>query len=210
MSEQTHGEEPSEPDGLSTLRAHPVFGVAQLLAGHLGVERSLLYLIEFLSLAGGRMVAPLNLEILSGDMTADLLIANNVLDLAHERVDRVNTYKQFQDLERRQFGKLAVMLVRGTHPSMFRDFSECLARMTLGDFALPSLWRISTDPTPRPPVSSTLRIHTNQLPRGFRGFGRRYAVSGMRSQGKPNAVRNAQGGGRPAHAGRRLLERQLV
>ena len=177
MNDKTPTQDEPQQDGLSSLRNHPVFGVAQLLAGHLGVERSLLYLIEFLSLAGGRMVAPINLEILTGDMTADLFTVNNMLELAHARIARVDTHKQFRGLERQQFKGLAIILVRGTHPSMFRDFTECMARIPLGDSALPSLWRISNDPTPRPPVSTTLRLHTEQMSRSFRGFGRKYVVA---------------------------------
>lgn len=119
----------SATDPLAPLRAHPVFALVNRVARHVGIARDLIQVIEFLSLAAGRMVLPLNIDIVTDQWAADLFIANRMIDLLPDAVARVSTYKQFRELERTSFTGLAVVLVHGRHEFRFRDFTETLARL---------------------------------------------------------------------------------
>lgn len=178
---------------LAPLRAHPVFVLADLLAEYVGVERDLVQFVELLSLAAGRMVAPVNLDIQTDNLTVDLHLANRILDLRHEHVARIDTHKGFRALERAEFfllGKstndysdapadrprpVAAVLVRGNHRLLHREVSEYTARLLGGDFTLPSLWRVTDLISSLPPVPSTLRVQTNQTGRGLDDFGHAFA-----------------------------------
>jgi hypothetical protein len=184
----------SSPDLLAPLRAHPVFQLADVLAAYLGVQRDLIQFIEFLSLAAGRMVMPISLDVHSDNLTIDLHTANRILDLRHDHVARVDTHRDFRDLERRGFhlppparnsyGKdppsnprpLSAILIRGNHRFLHRDVTEYTARMLGSDFALPSLWRIADVSAPLPPVPSTLRLQTGLTARGLDEFGCEFCV----------------------------------
>lgn len=178
---------------LAPLRAHPVCALADLLAEYVGVERDLVQFVELLSLAAGRMVTPVNLDIQTDNLTVDLHLANRILDLRHEHVARIDTHKEFRALERAEFylhGKatndysddppdrprpVAAVLVRGNHRLLHREVSEYTARLLGGDFTLPSLWRVTDLASSLPPVPSTLRVQTNQTGRGLDDFGHAFA-----------------------------------
>lgn len=149
-------------DPLSSLRSHPVFPVADILARYLGLPRSLVQLVQYFSLAAGRMVTPIHLEIISDSWDVDLHVANAILDLLHENVPRVDTHRQLRALERKDFNGLAAILIRGDHPFLFRNATEYTARLTLSDFYLPSVWRVTERPLTLPSVASTLRLHVSR------------------------------------------------
>jgi len=183
-------------DPLTPLRSHPAFGVADLLAAHTGLDRDLVQFVEFLSLAAGRMVMPVNLDVQTDRVAVDLYVANRVLDLRHEHVARVDTHREFRALERDGFclrgppaapyvvgpppsyRPVAAVLVRGFHRYLHREVSEYTARVLGGDFTLPSLWRVSDRAADLPPVPTSLRFQAGQVRRRLEGFG--YAFAGHR------------------------------
>jgi hypothetical protein len=178
---------------LAPLRAHPVYTLADILARYVGVERDLVQFVEFLSLAAGRMVMPVNLDIQTDRITVDLFIANRILDLRYEHVARVDTHRQFRDLERAEFHlsglaknpystaspdaprPLAAVLVRGNHRFLNREVSEYTARLLGGDFSLPSLWRVSDLASGLPPLPACLRVQGSRVYRGLDEFGEAFA-----------------------------------
>jgi hypothetical protein len=161
----------SESISLDPLRSHPAFVVADLLAQHVGVERDLILFAEFVSLAAGRMVLPINIEIHTDEWAADLFIANRILDLLPDHVVRIETYKQFVSLERNGFENCAAVLIRGKEPSIFRECSEYTARLVGSECRQPSLWRVSDRSLALPAVASGLRLMTGQAVRNLDGFG---------------------------------------
>jgi hypothetical protein len=86
-------------DPLTPLRSHPAFPVMDQLARHVGVARDLVMMLEFLSLAAGRMVMPVHLDLQTDQVDVDLNIANRIMDLRCAHVDRVDTYVEFRTLE---------------------------------------------------------------------------------------------------------------
>ena len=183
-------------DALTPLRIHPAFGVADLLAAHTGLERDLIQLVEFLSLAAGRMVMPVNLDVQTDRVAVDLHVANRVLDLRHEHVARVDTHRAFRALERDGFRlhgssvapyvagpppslrPVAAVLIRGFHRNLHREVSEYTSRVLGVEFTLPSLWRVSDRTADLPPVPTALRVQAGQVRRGLAWFG--YAFAGHR------------------------------
>src|SRR5262245_38373901 len=182
-----------EPHPLDPLRAHPVFRIADMLPQFLGVRRDLIQLTELLSLAAGRMVMPIHLDILSDSLAIDLHLANRILDLRHDHIARVDTHRQFRALERAEFylegpanngyseepldhlRQIAVILIRGNHRYLRREVTEYTAHMVIGDFSLPSIWTVTDQVGGLPPLLSTLRLQTFQASRGLDGFGSTFA-----------------------------------
>lgn len=103
-------------DHLGFLPPHPAFEVTSLLAEYVGVRRDLIQIIEFFSLAAGKMAMPINLEVFTEQPAPDLFMANRILDILPAEVTRLDTYKQFNAIEQQGFGSLSVILVRGNHP----------------------------------------------------------------------------------------------
>jgi DNA-binding transcriptional ArsR family regulator len=182
-------------DSLDPLRAHPAFrALADNLAEYVGIERDLIQFIEFISLCAGRMVMPINLDILSDNITVDLHVANRVLDLRSGHIARVDTHREFRALERSRFlikqsqsGRdgsgdtphprpVSAILLRGNHRILHRDITEYTARLVQGDEALPSIWRVSDLASSLSPVPSTLRIQTSQTGRDLLEFGGSFAA----------------------------------
>jgi hypothetical protein len=189
------------PDRLAPLRAHPAFRVADLLADYTGLDRDLVQLVEFLSLAAGRMVLPVNLDVQTDRVAVDLHVANRVLDLRHEHVARVDTHRAFRALERAGYAlpgpptaayaadprrtdrPVAAVLVRGSHRFLHREVSEYTARVLGGNFNLPSLWRVTDRAGDLPPVPTTLRVEAGQACRGLDGFAHAFAGYRLASAG---------------------------
>ncbi len=182
-------------DSLAPLRTHPAFQVvADTLAAYVGIERDVVQFMEFISLCAGRMVMPINLDILSDNVTVDLHVANRLLDLRSCHIARVDTHREFRALERSKFliepprprqgdsdeslsqHPCSVVLLRGNHRILHRDITEYTARLLQSDEALPSIWRVSDLASSLPPVPSTLRIQTTQTGRDLRRFGSSFAV----------------------------------
>ena len=179
----------SDIDPLSLLKKHPVYAITDPLAEFMGVEKDLVQFIEFLSLVAGRMVMPVNIDIQTNQVAVDLHLANKVMDLRRGHVARVDTHREFRALERAEFylkgakllhysdepvgalRPLAVVLIRGTHRLLQRETSEYTARLTGGDFSLPSIWRISDLVSGLPPVASSLRVQAGQANRMLDDFG---------------------------------------
>lgn len=179
-------------DALEPLRIHPAFSLADVLAEYVGIDRDLIQFLEFLSLAAGRMVMPINLDIQTDNVTVDLHIANRILDLRHGHVARADTRREFRELERGGFYlpadaalgyvngppgpcPIAAILVRGNHRLLHREVSEYISRVLSGDFTLPSLWRVTDLTSTLPPVPATLRVQTVQANRTLDDFGHAYA-----------------------------------
>ena len=169
--------EMNEPNPLDPLRTHPAFALADILAAYVGIHRDLIQWTELLSLAAGKMAMPINLEIVSEQSTADLHIANRILDLAPEAVQRIDTDGQFRELEKRGFEKIAAILVRDNHPHAFRNFIERMARSVNGTGSLPSLWRISYRTPGEAGDQSTLRLMTPHAARDLTHFGSAFAAA---------------------------------
>jgi hypothetical protein len=166
---------PDGNDSLTPLRSHPVFPVLNRVACHVGVSRDLIQSIEFLSLAAGKMVLPVNIDLYSEHWAVDLFVTNRITDLLPGAVARVMTYRQFRELEKKEFSGLAVILVQGQHRSRYRDFTEILARLLAQDLHLPSLWRISDHVPHEPSVCTTLRLTASQTARDLSEFGANFA-----------------------------------
>ena len=162
-------------DGLEPLRAHPVFTLVKILAANLGIGRDLILVIELLSLTAGKMGMPINLEIATDQITADLFIANSILGLLEENVSRVETYRQFQSIERAEFDDMAAVLLRGDHRSLYRLFAEITSCPRPEHTAQPSLWKISDRVAPVA-ASSTVRVVAMQVARDLDGFAAAFAV----------------------------------
>ena len=174
----------SSPDPLQPLRDHRIFGMADTLAKYVGINRDLVQFVEFLSLAAGKMAMPINLEIVSEQWTADLFIANRILDLQPELVRRVDTDSQFRELEKAGFEKVAAILVRDSHPNAFRNFIDRTARSVNGGGSMPSLWRIA-DRTPAVTADpSVLRLITPNASRDLGKFGSAFATAPDPEAGK--------------------------
>ena len=120
---------------------------------------------------------PINLEIVSEHWTADLHIANRILDLLPGSVQRVDTDGQFRELEKANFKNVAAILVRDNHPHAFRNFAERTARCVSGDGGLPSLWRISDHTSAIPGDPATLRLMTPYANRKLADFGAAFATA---------------------------------
>ena len=160
---------------LESVRDHPLYATASELEPYLGVTCDLVHLAILMSVAGGCMVMPLPVDIYSNSLTADLMVAHRILDLLPGRVRRVDTYKQFRELERRQFAGLATILIRGTHRTLFRDTTEYTAGLGFDVYRLPSVIRITDQPPPTGPVPHTLCIMAAQAERDLEDFPYAYA-----------------------------------
>jgi len=185
--------ENATPDPLHPLKTHPVYAITDSLSEYMGVEKDLIQLVEFLSLAAGRMVMPINLDVQTDQVAVDLHLANRILDLRHGHVARVDTHRQFRALEQGEFllrgpltvnylkgpdedlRPLATVLVRGNHRFLHREVSEYTARLLGSDFTLPSIWRITDILSTLPPVPTTLRLQACQACRELDDFGHAFA-----------------------------------
>ena len=156
---------------------HPLGNIAQNLAAYLGHPCDLITLTEWLSLLGGWMAMPINLDIITPDLTADLMIADRVLQLADENVQRVNQLGEIHDLEAADFCDTCAVLVRGGHRNLFRSATELTARTVSTDQDLPSIWRIDDQLPVRPGLGPTIRMLTANIERDFRGFAESYAMA---------------------------------
>ncbi len=183
-------------DPLHHLKSHPVYAITDTLAEYMGVEKDLIQFIEFLSLAAGRMVMPVNLDVQTDQVAVDLHLANRILDLRHGHVARVDTHRQFRALEQDEFllrgpatvdyvkgpddelRPLAAVLVRSNHRFLLREALEYTARLLGADFTLPSIWRITDILSTLPPIPTTLRLQASQACRELDDFG--HAFSGYR------------------------------
>lgn len=175
---------------LDALRTHPAFGIADALAEYVGVKRDLVQFVEFLSLAAGRMVMPVNVDVQTERVAVDLFIANRILDLRPRHVARVDTHRQFRHLEREGFtlsdgaaghpdagevAPLAAVLVRGNHRLLHREVSEYTARLVRRGRALPSVWRVTDLAAGVPAIPSCLRVRGGGVYRGLDRFGTAFA-----------------------------------
>ena len=106
---------------LADVREHPLYDVAADLEEHIGVRCDLIHITIFLSAAAGNMVSPIPLDIYSNSLSADLMVAQRILDLLRGKYRRVDTHKQFREIERKGYAALAVLLVRGNHRTFLRD-----------------------------------------------------------------------------------------
>lgn len=184
----------SSPDRLTPLRRHPAYQVANSLAAYLGVEREMVHFVQSLSLAAGKMVMPVSLDIQTDKLTVDLHTSNRILDLLPDHVARVDTHRQFRALENSGFHlvrpdptaadqndnrarhPLAAILMRGNHQYLHRDVSEYTSRLLATDRAMPSLWRVADTSAPLPAVPATLRLQTQLIPRELKNFGCEFCI----------------------------------
>ena len=163
-------------NALSDMQDHPLYRTAAELEKYLGLDCDLVHLIILMAVAGGCMVAPLPLVIYSNSLTADLMVAHRILDLLPGRTRRVDTHKQFRELERRGYAGLAAILIRGTHRTLFRDATEYAAGLGVDTFRLPSLIRITDHPPSTPPVPHTLQVMAAQVERNLDDFAHAFAT----------------------------------
>lgn len=68
----------SQPSPLSVLKRHPAYRLANEVAAYLGIGRDWIAFIKTLSLAGGRMAMPVDLDIVTNQSAVDLAIADRV------------------------------------------------------------------------------------------------------------------------------------
>jgi len=197
----------STQDPLHPLRSHSSFApIAEKLKEHVGVERDLIQWTQFLSLASGRMSMPINLEVVTGDLEADLGIASRILDISPKNVARVDTLKDYRALERARFMRLShsqdhqgsggqnqtelpshaisVIEVRRNRHQVFPEVLERLARYVSGNTPVPSAWMISNQPSSSLQLYSTLRLRASQLGRDLSGFGNSFAHQRNNDSGK--------------------------
>jgi len=176
MSEDFTEEVMSYKAALEGERDHPLYRTAAELEQYLGLSCDLIHLTILMSVAGGCMVAPLPIVIYSNSLTADLMVAHRILDLLPGRSRRVDTHKQFRELERRGYAGLAALLIRGTHRTFFRDTTEYTAGLGADVFRLPSLIRITDNLTSTPPVQHTLQLMAAQAERDLDDFAHAFAT----------------------------------
>lgn len=156
--------------------AHALGKVVDELDRYLGVRTDSVTLLVFLGGVTGKMASPINLPIISGEPGADLLSTNRLLDLFGGAAKRTNSLRHLPILERKKFRNIAVILLRGSRRTLFRDATELLTRVIGDDEGLPSLLKISENTPDVAGVGATLRFITAQAPRDFRGFGDSFAT----------------------------------
>jgi len=157
------------------VRNHSVGVLAGKLAQHLGMACDAILLIELLSLLAGRMGMGINLDIVTPDLTADLFIANRVLQLAGDKVRRINSLFELQIQESSQFDNVWLVLLRGSQPKLFRDATEIVTRL-LDSQSFPCIWRIAEKPPIQPGLGPTLRLLTGHAERDFKGFAEHFTA----------------------------------
>jgi DNA-binding transcriptional ArsR family regulator len=168
----------------AAVRDHPVYQIAGRLERYVGVSCDIVHLMTLMSMASGCIVSPLSLDVCSSSLTADLYVANRILDLLRSRVERVDTTRQFRRLERRGFPGLVTVLVRGRNRSMFSDLTEYTARLLHDDARLPSLIRISEHSPDSYPTPATLRLLTTLISRDLDDFAHSHAVFQTKTEGR--------------------------
>jgi len=196
----------SNQDPLHPLRSHPSFArISEKLKEHVEVGPDLIQLTQFLSLASGRMSMPINLEVVTGDLEADLGTASRILAMCPKNVARVDTLKDYRALERARFMRpshsqdqqgggeqnqtelpshaISVIEVRRNR-QLFPEVLERLTRSVRGDAPIPSVWRISNQPSSSLQLCSTLRLRASQLGRDLSGFGNSFAHQRNNDSGK--------------------------
>lgn len=164
-------------------RGHPIYKTASALEEYIGVKCDLIHLAIFLSFAAGNMVSPLPLDIYSNSLIADLMVARRILDLLEGKYRRVDTHKQFREIERKGYAALAALLIRGNHRTFLRDATEYTAGLGIDVFRLPSVIRITDQPPSVNPAPHTLRIMAAQADRDLDDFAHAYATYQERPKG---------------------------
>jgi DNA-binding transcriptional ArsR family regulator len=157
-------------------RHHPVNDTASELERYLGIKCDLIHMTILMSVAGGCMVMPVPVEIFSNSPSADVMVTLRIFDLVPGRVRRVDTHKQFRELEKRGFAGLAAILIRGTHRTLFRDTTEYTAGLGVDVYRLPSVIRITDRPSPTSPIPHTLCVMAAQAERDLDDFPHSFAT----------------------------------
>ena len=167
----------AENDALQDLRSHPVSAIIEPLSRYTGIGRSLITLTEYLSLSAGKMVMPVNIDLVTDQEGLDLQVVDRLLRIDRSCVARIDTHRQFYALEKDGFENLAVILIRRFHSHLYRNVVGCMARSPDPEEFLPSVWRIVSQDTDPFLMAPTLRLFTKQVPRKLQDFAHAYAVA---------------------------------
>jgi hypothetical protein len=151
-----------------------VIRLAELVAGYTSVKRNLIQLMEFLSLAGGRMGCPLHLDVRSDHLAADLHLANRILDLSGSAAVRIYSPREVHQLERQGRARPDVLLVQGRGTELFRTITVGAAFTRHWAFG-PSIWRIDDRVGADSIAPTALCLMTPEVDRDLRGFGPAFA-----------------------------------
>lgn len=154
------------------VRQHAVGKLATVLGAHLGITCDPICLVELLSLIGGSLAMPINLDIVTPEPTARLFVANGILRLAADKVHRINQLWEFQKLEQDGFRDCWAVLVRGGGRTLFREATEIASQVFDENGGMPSIWRIAEEPPRRLGLGPTLRVVEIGQP-NFRGLAER-------------------------------------
>ena len=157
------------------VRDHAIYQLVLYLGTLLSVPCDIIHLAQLLSLVAGKMSLPIHLDIVTGSLGADLLFTSRILQL--EKFGRIDTTSDLRRGEVERFRGFAVLLIRGSHPRLFREATELTTQIFNELHSIPSVWRIS-DSSPRfGGVGPALTLMADQTPRDFTGFGTAFGTA---------------------------------
>ncbi|MEZ6070949.1 MAG: hypothetical protein R3C10_11910 [Pirellulales bacterium] len=108
-------------------------------------------------------------------MVVDQTIVNRILNLVHPGAERVETYRQFQALEKKEFVNVDVILLRCDQPKLFRLLEACTASLAVG-VRPPCLVRVTESPVNVTGLPGALRLMTQQTGRDLKHFAHNFVI----------------------------------
>ena len=160
---------------LAPLRTHQAYSLVEPLEDYLGIRRDFIVYTELFSLVSGKMMMPINLEVITNTLGLDLCLADRLLTLLPDAVCHVDTFHQFLAEERNGFEARAVLLVRRWDRNRHRDITVAMARSIDRSCFAPSVWHFCDHNHSPFLVAPTLRLVTKQVSRKLEGFATSYA-----------------------------------
>lgn len=154
---------------LAAFRSHPVNLLVDELSRFLGIGRDFIAATQFFSLAAGRMVAPVHLDIVTDQRGVDLAIAERLSTILPGSIASVDTYHQYRHEEHGKFRERAVLHVRSDRPQLFSDILSYRSQNCQAEISSPSVWRISGE-LGFPHSSPMLRLRSNHRDRQLQNF----------------------------------------
>ncbi len=161
---------------LEILNNHPLTDVANLLGENLGVGADVVSLLMLLSRAAGRLGIPFNLAIYSDDAGAECLIADRIINVVPEGVERVQTIRHIRDLSEAEFNDTELLCVRSLHDGLFRFACES-ACLDLSTANPPAVWLITDERPVIGLIGPTIQLMARQADRALSGFGHHFSMN---------------------------------
>ncbi|MEO2015628.1 MAG: hypothetical protein ABGZ53_14790, partial [Fuerstiella sp.] len=166
------------PESLRWLTPTPLGTVGTVLGDFLETGVDLISLLMFLLRISGRIGSPMNLQLVTNNLTVEVMLVDRLLDLDRrsccygmnpEDLGRGATIRSKRDV---------VVFRRGKH-SDFNLACEVTCRYR-AESSPPSIWHI-TDTRPKTTnIGPTLAIQASDITRSLRGFGHSFSPISMR------------------------------